>query len=1189
MSRQPSVESFSPTLVEALEARIAPAVITVGGSSTTTYDSVGTPFVLASASTDADIAALFATSTNSYYIDLGSQDQLNYLNVGGTTSFIDMDAGRTFAFFTDFNNDHKVDSNELTGLSLAAGTSAKIGFGVNGAILTNLDGKTGDFAMNLIGDTQSIKKLSVAGEVDGSILAGGSITDLSAGAVHLIGTGTVGNGQTFDLGGLNTVGKGQGTLGAITLAVKKAAPSISKVTVSSVDSILASDGGESGAGGSISSITLQNDSDGFTIQAGAGGAGTVNGVGGAGGKVSGVVVWGVDGDATNSLISIKGGNGGAGAGTGSGGAGGLVEKIYVGYQQSGSSYVKSPDFLLDHVVVDAGDGGAGKKGGLGGSLSTINVRVATAGDTVTKLGISLLAGNGGASTDAAGTGGNGGNITNYYLLNNNDDATLAIVDVIGGDGGAGGSSGGIGGNVKTGVILSQSVFAESGDGGSGTKKGGAAGSLDTLQIAYRGDAALIQFNQQESNLLDIYAEDVRLRAGTGGAATTAGNGGNGGSILKVAAPLTDLDNFTINTETLNILTGVYSALNGADGGAGAAGNGGNGGLINGIHFDSDTDSANEVGAVFRTGNGGVGDKKGGTGGNFLSSSFFLNDATITATTGSGGTSATGSGGNGGLVNDLTLSALGQVGGVNAFVSLVVGNGGDAQTSGKGGSGGSLTSISARATGDVTVTSGSGGATDTGSAGNGGAISKATLSAGNTSYSFIQTQTLSYNSLTPSVPPVSVIVDSAAPINGSAILTAGSGGIDLVPATDVKVGGNGGSISNVNVQGLKDVKILAGDGTLGGYGGNVQTAVLNGAEANVILLTHEVDTSTGDDATYYAEFDSGIFGDVEIAAGDGANGAKAGGKGGSLLNITGVTGFRSSATAVFTAGNGGDGTLGTGGAGGSITTLSIGSGSVSLSVVAGNGGDSLAQSAGGLGGSVKGVSVSGKITKVNTFAEDSEILTPEIVTALTVQKIAAGDGGNTAVGTKGANGGSVSLANVYGDIGVRYGQTYGFNAMGGIFAGAAGTGAVSNGIAGNVTDISASSIASIVAGRAASPQLVTKVDGISLSPIVKGDLVVNLATTTSITVGTPASSFSNVSQANYVGGISDPSNANASQFLTTAGRLTDDVNSWTLGTDSPLDGLVAALTLGKKGNGTNPNAWLTKDTSGSYVLVSKFNL
>ncbi len=1110
MSRQPSVESLPPTFVEALEARIAPAVITVGGSSSTTYDSVGTPFVLASASTDADIAALFATSTNSYYIDLGSQDQLNYLNVGGTTSFIDMDAGRTFAFFTDFNNDHKVDSNELTGLSLAAGTSAKIGFGVNGAILTNLDGKTGDFAMNLIGDTQSIKKLSVSGEVDGSILAGGSITDLSAGAVHLIGTGTVGNGQTFDLGGLNTVGKGQGTLGAITLAVKKAAPSISKVTVSSVDSILASDGGESGAGGSISSITLQNDSDGFTIQAGAGGAGTVNGVGGAGGKVSGVVVWGVEGDATNSLISIKGGNGGAGAGTGSGGAGGLVEKIYVGYQQSGSSYVKSPDFLLDHVVVDAGDGGAGKKGGLGGSLSNINVRVATAGDTVTKLGISLLAGNGGAATDAAGAGGNGGNITNYYLLNNNDDATLAIVDVIGGDGGAGGSTGGVGGNVKTGVIFSQSVFAESGDGGSGTKKGGNAGSLDTLQIAYRGDAALIQFNQQESNLLDVLAEDVRLRAGTGGAATTAGTGGNGGSVLNITAPLTDLDNFTINTETLNVLTGAYSALNGADAGAGTGGNGGNGGLINGVHFDSDTDSANEVGAVFRTGNGGAGDKKGGTGGNFLSSSFFLNDANITATTGNGGSSTSGSGGNAGLVNVLTLSVLGQVSAADAVASLTSGTGGNAGLKGKGGVGGNITSATVRAGdssnpgGAVSMVAGDGGKADVGTSGNGGSIKSAFLFS----------------------------------INSSATLTAGASGT----ATGVPTkGGAGGSITTASVQAFLNATVQSGNGYFGGAGGNIDTLSVAGSVSG---------------------FEP--FGNILVTAGNGGgNGAKVGGKGGSLSNVTSAASSNSANSAQFTAGTGGDGALGAGGAGGSITTLLVTSGDSEFNAIAGNGGSSTGTASGGLGGSIK--DVTGKVD---------------------ARTIAAGDGG-ASTGGKGANGGSVSLVNVLGDIGVRSGQTFGFTSnfskMGGIFAGAGGTGLSASGVAGNVTDISASSIASIVAGRTASPQLVTKVDGIYLRGTEALD------TTTDITVGMPASSFSNASTANYVGGISDPSDVNASQFLTTAGRLTDDVNTWTLGTDSPLDGLVAALTLGKKGNGTNPNAWLTKDTSGSYVLVSKFNL
>jgi hypothetical protein len=161
--------------------------------------------------------------------------------------------------------------------------------------------------------------------------------------------------------------------------------------------------------------------------------------------------------------------------------------------------------------------------------------------------------------------------------------------------------------------------------------------------------------------------------------------------------------------------------------------------------------------------------------------------------------------------------------------------------------------------------------------------------------------------------------------------------------------------------------------------------------------------------------------------------------------------------------GGSATVGTNaGPGGSVASVIIerggGQGSV-LTIKAGDGGDSSATN-GPKGGDVTNLSVN------------------DIGVTL-LRSIAAGDGGDAS--QRGGVGGSVKGVDAPGiDIGVRFGADFGYETMGGIFAGAGG---LANGVraaSGSVTNISAESIASIVAGRAAVPEAVEKVDQVYLS-------------------------------------------------------------------------------------------------------------
>lgn len=1113
---------YPPVFLEALEDRIAPANIVVGSvppgetvqPGTMNYtqaqsNGVTTQFVLAADSPDVDIAGLFVGSTDHYYIDLKARDILQIASPVGPSPLVTINAGRAFVFFHDIDQNGIVSINEITGLSLSAGSNVSVGTGVNGDILTNLNARTGDFSMDLISDTQNIVNLSVNGNVNGSILAGGAIARLGVSSVETIGTGTVGNGYSFDLGGGVLSGAGQGILGNLTLASGKAGANISNVTVDSVDRIEAGQGGAGGRGGSISLVTILADVNGFTVKAGDGGNGALGRAGGAGGTIANVAVKAVPELApSEQLISILGGTGGLGDGNGAGGAGGAVSSIFVGYDRAGTNaFSKSNVFVTDRVLVAAGDGGNGGNGGLGGAATNINVRAATVGEIigpVQTLPVQILGGDGGTGLGAAGRGGNGGAVTNYFVINNEVTALDAYSWIEAGDGGNGGGLGGIGGAVTNGVIFSEALAVAGGDGGSGSRGGGNGGALTNLQIADSSSSSLIQNRQVESGLKTLFAEAVEVRAGHGGDALALGRGGNGGTITGITAALTDLDVLVVQAGHGGKAVGTLLTD--------AGGNGGNGGALTRILFPTDRFGF-EVAATINAGNGGDGKRGGGNGGAITAGSqFLLSDATISASAGNGGSSVdsngdptTGRGGIGGLVTGLALSATGTFNAGPTSIQLSAGVGGNGGGNGAGGNGGAISASSVRSNGSATVTAGSGGTSGTlllpgtGAVGAGGAVST-----------------------------VDVTADF-----GKAMLTAGSAG------TIGGRGAAGGNVLNVAVQGIFGAEVRAGNGALGGFGGDIRTAFAGGTSTSAFLPS----------------------GDLIVLAGNGSSGAAAGGRGGSLTAITAyaASGFSNQ----FAAGNGGDGGTGAGGAGGAINGVTVRGGDAGavVQIDAGDGGNAAARGAGGLGGSVQ-----------NIYSSSANVL---------IQYVAAGDGGSTAQGTRGANGGSVTNVFVAGDIGVRSGAVYGATTMGGIFAGASGGGPSLTvaGTAGNVINVYAKFIGSIAAGTDAIPQLATRVDRIYLNGF------------NSLTAE-PNGSFTpvEIASSNFVGGILTPSDVDADQFKYTVNNVPTSLTTpqavWNPATSAPVDGLVAALNIGPNKN-VAFNAWLTRQGS-DFIIVSSFN-
>ena len=1139
---KPSSRPSTASMLEPLESRIAPArVILVGVPDSvdptnphvdTNYTDSDDPFFVDTEVGGAagDLISLAVGKgadhvADTFYLKLSAGDQLKIFTSNGPQNYLKVNSGNVIAFFVDKNLNNEVDAGELTGLSLGKNASILLNGGIEGDIVANYDDVQGTVDMTgLISAQQNIKSITIGGgDVGtfsgntlvrgGAIIAGGGIGSLSVqGRVGAVLTGTAAVGKTYDFfpdatyannigtglfdngTGMNT---GQGKVDSFTIDAGVAGASISNVFVNGVVSkIQAGDGGEGAAGGSITNVRFSEFNFGGQVIAGKGGdAGAIKINGGAGGSVSKIYFAPeVAGDGSpNDLISVIGGAGGA-APDGTAGKGGNVSDVYVSYRFVGSKLLPSGTVVADNVLVQAGAGGAGKTGGAGGSVSKTKVNTVAlnvAGDEVV-----IAAGAGGASSTTVdgGKAGVGGSVTDILVRELGLGFGASTV-VRAGDGGlvTGDDLGAAGGSVLRADLLASSISVFAGNGSHGTK-GGAGGSAQNISIGVGQNT---------------FATNVTINAGFGGNAT-AGPAGAGGVIKTVRVESGDFATFFLNSGTAG------------NGGNSATGKGGVGGSVTDVDiFDTDFGLGTNGLFAARTGTGGSGFTGAGAGGSLSKAKFTGTGLNALIAVGQGGdivgADAKGKGGAGGSLSTVDVQVTDRVSGALASVSITAGDGGNgAGVGGAGGVGGGITNLNAKAAGAAIVAAGEGGNGTSGAAGAGGSISvtgvfasggdgsliagnageiggkaakggsisgnsssltglysakNLTIQAGNGSHGGAggSLKDIGYGSASSTLLPTP---------DGNIVIQAGNGSVDG------KTAGAGGSINNVSgsvSSGLgKNTLIFAGGGgtsEINLLAARTTPGTPGTAETQTLDLSTIGYSKSGFFTLSFDNSDPSIRVPAALAPGESQaehaaliatalNGLSTiqpntvtvtpGPTETSYIVVFSVLGSQPEINVAATVGS-------VAGAGGSISNLVVergGSENGTVRIQAGDGGTT-DTGAGGAGGSLSTISVSN--------IGDKTIL----------RSVAAGDGGNG--GTKGGIGGSVNKLDVLNhDIGVRSGESFGYNNMGGLYAGLGGLAGSVQAKSGSVTNVTANSIASIVAGRSAAPGMAEKVENIYLN-------------------------------------------------------------------------------------------------------------
>jgi hypothetical protein len=1059
--------------LEPLEARIAPATIYVGGS----LDKyTNAPFY----STDPAKAGLnydggdpfganFVGGDHTYYIKLVAGDVV--VDSTYQDQVIKVQSGTVIAFFTDTNDDKMYDSGELTGISLGANAKLVVNESVKGDIVSNFNDATGLIEKtSLIGSKQALSGLSINNAH--AVLVGGKINQLAATDVKWVLAGTAADGVSYSF---RTDDNHNPILVNQALSVgtldKQAGSGISNVSLVQTDVIRAGNGGAGAAGGSLSNITLTNDSDGFLLQAGNGGAGNAAvPLGGAGGGVSRVRIQGTvdltpDSDGINPAdwrgnpdvhfypIQVLGGTGGNGDVTGlvqgAGGAGGKLDSIYVGFELKAGMLAQSDHVLLDAVLLQGGDGGSGKTGGNGGNVANSKVVTATPNNiqgSAPHNEIQIVGGTGGEGSVAVagGKAGAGGSLSNLAVSNLNTVAYDASVLLQAGSAGASHASGANGGSVSSVKLVSYNTKIFAGNGSDGGSLGpdhsfgiaaGAGGSVTSISLPINSE--------------QIFPRTLEIGAGSGGDAS-AGKGGAGGRASNISMDFSDVT-------ALSIFTG--------DGGKGSKGAGGNGGAASSIIL-KDGNVTNTLSGNFdlTTGKGGEGSLSGGSGGAISNVHLVADGLSFTVTSGDGGKGDAANGGNGGAISNSSFTSS-DTSEINNFSGSVhSGKGGDGSgKTGSGGAGGNIIGVNAVVDLDSEVVAGPGGSGGEKAAGIGGSLRSVTVSG----------------------------------TWGDVLAQAGDAGISGTTA------GAGGSITGSNLLGRHNVSLIAGSGSSGGVGGSIS-------------------------GCGYSNWSVGLapLGVVTVFAGDGSGGASAAGSGGSISSLVGFVG--DTGTTLIKAGDGATSTdagMTKASPGGSISNLILNGGGSSfgaeLRIAAGDAGNAPGAKTGAKGGDVKAVTL--------------ESLSSNAI----FRYVAAGDGGNaSADGGKGGLGGTISNVHVLGgvgyngDIGVRSGEIFGYDTMGGLFAGKGGAGGTNGkaGLAGNVTNVSADAIAAIVAGKMVNgdtveaANLANLVSNITLNPSESGEVVAPKLNNLPVD-----GSFGNWNAANILGAIVNPTASGANSF------------------------------------------------------------
>jgi hypothetical protein len=513
---------------EVLETRIAPAVFFLHGDNLTITDGsgasvTGAPNEITAAAAAGSNVALLMKAGDSLFYDFNGD---NAADDPGDILLANISGGRAMLFFTDRAAGPAVGSFqpvELTGAAVSDGFNGNFEVEINGPVVTALSTSDDFTFVNLDADPQmeqfivqkaSINGLRVNGVVNGAILAGGSMSNITVlgtnpgpfGSVNSFRTGNasiLGANLILNSGAAAPVSVG-GVLAPEIIAPGANGGDITNVFLADGALILQTGDGMDGSaalnggrGGNISKIRGAADQS-FLITPGDGGAVSIAGAnrnGGAGGSISDVSV-AVSG--SFSVVTLEAGDGGAvtGTATGNGGAGGSL-----------SSVTLNLTGLFEEVRIAAGSGGigrgAGKTGGAGGAISKLAVSLngAVGRDTVIASdeggNFLVLAGNGGTGVLGA-AGAKGGGVIGATLRLGTAGQKVGDVTVFGGGGGfsteaAGAAGGGIKGlsltvlgilgldNDGTGAGTGHvgSIAVLGGDGGGGTTSAGDGGAVES--------------------------------------------------------------------------------------------------------------------------------------------------------------------------------------------------------------------------------------------------------------------------------------------------------------------------------------------------------------------------------------------------------------------------------------------------------------------------------------------------------------------------------------------------------------------------------------------------------------------------------------------------------------------------------------------------------------------------------------
>lgn len=390
------------------------------------------------------------------------------------------------------------------------------GGGLGGAtlIVDTAGTSTGSLSINGYADVQLQSGTGGSGYLGGG--KGGSISGVAVLANELIAVSGAGGSAMAGTGGAGgTISQiffqGQGTNSAVALSTGSGAFGLT-----------------GGAGGSIlgrgdSFTTDVQGIVGLTVLAGGGGAGIARG--GAGGSITNFT----SDIFAAGLLDLRAGNGGS-AVSGFGGNGGTILS---------SAPVPRTSLISDDLVVQAGNGGNGLTGGIGGSVNDFVLLPDT--PPVNPDTIRIVAGNGGAGV--TGNGGAGGGLTTVTA--SGESVGLISLYSAGSGGSSAAAAGGSGGSISTldGGAVAGAAMAVAGAGGNGLTVGGVGGSIrlsnlsvggnDTARVVFKAGQGGSAYGVSEAQITAEGTAPISSSARMFALGTSNGRAGAGGDISDI--------------------------------------------------------------------------------------------------------------------------------------------------------------------------------------------------------------------------------------------------------------------------------------------------------------------------------------------------------------------------------------------------------------------------------------------------------------------------------------------------------------------------------------------------------------------------------------------------------------------------------------------------------------------------------